>query len=219
MELTLCMHPFASYCQKVLIALYENDIPFAPDVIEDADGFARLAALWPPRQFPLLLDGTRTVAEATTIIEYLDVHHPGATRWLPDDRAAAIDVRFMDRVFDNHVQTPMQKIVADALRATDQRDPPGVADAHGSLETIYAWLEQRLAGSGSWACGEAFTLADCAAGPALFYADWVHRIEPATLPNLHAYRERLKARPAFARAIDEARRYRALFPLGAPDRD
>jgi len=218
MALTLLSHPFASYCQKVLIALYENGIPFTHEVIEGDAGFARLATLWPPRQFPVLLDGSRTIAESTTIIEYLDVHHPGATRWLPDDRAAAIDVRFMDRVFDHHVQTPMQAIVGDALRPPERRDPTGVADARAQLDTIYAWLEQRLSGR-PWACGGTFTLADCAGGPALFYADWVRRIEPARHPTLHAYRERLKARPAFARVIDEARRYRPYFPLGAPDRD
>jgi glutathione S-transferase len=217
MSLTLYAHPFSSYCQKALIALYENETPFTQRIVEDAAGFAELGALWPLRKFPVLRDGERTVPEATTIIEYLAVHHPGTVSLIPDDKDAAIDVRFTDRVFDNYVETPLQKIVGDSLRNEGERDPRGVADARAQFETIYRWLEERLPTSG-WACGSGFTLADCAAAPALFYADWAHPIDPR-FKTLRAYRARLLARPSVARAVDEARPYRSFFPLGAPDRD
>lgn len=212
-------HPFSSYCQKVLIALYENATPFefrvlGPDAPEAA---AELAALWPLKRFPVLHDRGQTVIEASIIIEHLGLHHPGPVALLPADPIAALDVRTMDRVFDLYVMTPMQKFVFDALRPADQRDPHGVADAKAALDTIYRWLDARLAGR-EWAAGGSFSLADCAAAPALFYADWVHRIDPA-FANLIAYRQRLLARPSFARAVDEARPFRASFPLGAPDRD
>jgi len=129
----------------------------------------------------------------------------------------ALEVRFLDRFFDNYVQTPMQKIVLDAMRGEGEHDPRGVTEAHALLETAYAWLDRRIAGR-EWAAGPAFTLADCAAAPALFYADWAHPI-PEALPSARAYRRRLNARPSFARAIEEARPYRPYFPLGAPDRD
>jgi glutathione S-transferase len=221
MALTLLFHPFSSYCQKVLIALYENGTPFEPLLLGDAAGFGRLAALWPPRKFPVLVDkrieGERTVPEATAIIEYLEVFHPGPVTLIPKDAAQAVDVRLMDRIFDNHVHTPMQKIVGDVLRPEGQRDPTGVADAHATLDTLYAWLDTHLAGR-TWAAHDQFSLADCAAGPALFYADWVHPIDER-FAHLRAYRQRLLARPSFARAIDEARPYRSYFPPGAPDRD
>ncbi len=219
MPLILFTHPFASYCQKVLIALYENDTPFTPRILDKADPstFAEFETLWPLKKFPLLLDGDRAIAEATIIIEYLDLTYPGPVRMIPDDRKSALEVRFADRFFDNYVHTPMQAIVADALRVSDDRDPKGVADARAMLETAYSWLEKRMADR-EWAAGGRFSLADCAAAPALFYADWVYPIS-ADFPNVRAYRNRLNARPSFARAIDEARPYRPLFPLGAPDRD
>ena len=164
---------------------------------------------------PLLVDGNRAVAEATVIIEYLSIHHPGPERLLPADPAEAIDVRFMDRVFDNYVMTPMQRIVFDALRPAEERDARGVADARALLETSYDWLEQRMRGR-EWAAGS-FGLADCAAAPSLFYADWVHPIERRS--HLRDYRDRLLARPSFARAVDEARPFRHFFPLGDPGRD
>jgi len=217
MSLTLYAHPFSSYCQKVLIALYENDIPFTQQIVEGAAGFAELGALWPMRQFPVLRDGERIVPESTTIIEYLAVHYPGATKLIPDDGEAAIDVRFMDRMFDLHVHAFVQKIVGDALRHEHERDAKGVTDARARLDTSYEWLDERLGGDG-WACGADFTLADCSAAPALFYADWTHPIDPR-FARLRAYRARLLARPSMARAVDEARPYRSYFPLGAPDRD
>ena len=202
-----------------MIALYENHIPFewrqlGPD---NPAAVAEHAALWPLKRMPLLVDGARTLPESSIIIEYLDLHHPGAVRMLPQDAEAALEVRLLDRFFDNYVMTPMQKLVFDCIRTPDQRDPAGVADAHRLLDTAYAWLEGHLQGR-VWAGGEHFSLADAAAAPALFYADWVHPIGPA-LPVLKAYRQRLLARPSFARAVDEARPYRHFFPPGAPDRD
>jgi glutathione S-transferase len=215
----LYAHPFSSYCQKVLIALYENGIPFESRMLspDHADALAEHAALWPLKRMPLLVDAGRTVMESSLIIEYLDTHHRGRVRWIPQDPDAALEVRMMDRFFDNYVMTPMQRIVFDYIRAPAQRDAAGVADARTLLDTAYQWLDATLAGR-EWAAGGAFSLADCAAAPSLFYADWVHPIAPA-LAKVRAYRSRLLARPAFARAVDEARPYRKLFPPGAPDRD
>ena len=219
MALTLFSHPLSSYCQKALIALYENETPFTYRQLDPSDptAFQEFAALWPIKKFPLLVDNGRPIAEATIIIEYLAVRHPGPVRLLPEDPAAAIEVRFVDRFFDNYIHTPLQRIVGDALRQAGERDPKGAAEARAMLDVGYAWLEQQMA-SREWAAQDRFSLADCAAAPALFYADWVHPIGEA-FPNVRAYRNRLNARPSFARAIDEARPYRKLFPLGAPDRD
>ena len=213
----LYAHPFSSYCQKVLVALYENDTPFEYRHLEDPQASAELAALWPMKRFPVLVDGERVVLEATCIIEYLDLHHPGAVKLIPEDRDAALEVRMLDRFFDNYVSTPQQKCVFDRLCAEPDRDPHGVAKAHAMLVTAYGWLEPRMA-TRTWAAGEHFSLADCAAAPFLFYADWTHPIE-ARFANVRAYRERLLARPSFRRAVEEARPYRSYFPLGAPDRD
>jgi len=220
MSLRLLAHPFSSYCQKVLIALYENNIAFEYQQLgaPDSPANVELAARWPLKRFPLLVDGEQSVMEASIIIEHLDVHYPGRTRWVPSDPAAALQVRFIDRYFDNYVQTHQQKVVFDALRPAEQRDPRGVADALTALEAAYGWLEQYLDGR-TWAVGDSVSLADCSAAPALFYADWTQRIDAERYPKLCAYRERLKAWPAFARAVDEARPFRAYFPLGAPDRD
>jgi len=215
--LVLHAHPFSSYCQKVLIALYENDTPFALKMLTDADSFAELARLWPLRLMPVLTDGEEVVREASIIIEYLMLRHPGSARLIPQDSRAALQVRFLDRVFDNYVMGPMQRIVGDALRGTAERDPKGVADAKARLDQSYEWLDGELMGR-AWATGEDFTLADCAAAPSLFYADWVHPIGER-FGTLRAYRARLLKRPSFARAVEEARPYRSFFPLGAPDRD
>lgn len=219
MALVLYGHPFSSYSQKVEVALYENATPFdyrviAPDAHEIVEAWR---ARWPLGKFPVLDDDGHIVAESSIIIEYLDRVHPGRVRLLPDDPVAALEVRFMDRFFDNHVMSPVQRPVAEALRPDGGRRDEALATAAQALGTAYAWLERRLAGR-SWAAGEAFTLADCAAAPALFYADWVHPIG-AAFPGLRAYRSRLLARPSFARAVEEGRPYRAFFPLGAPDRD
>lgn len=213
----LYAHPFSSYSQKALVALYENDTPFDYRSLEDADAKAELAALWPMKRFPILVDGERTVIEASCVVEYLDLHHPGPVRLLPADAKAALDVRMLDRFFDNYVSTPIQKVVSDSLRHEAQRDPQGVDEAKAMLGTAYSWLDRHMA-SREWAAGDAFSLADCGAAPFLFYADWTHPIDPA-FANVHAYRRRLLARPSFARAVDEARPYRPYFPLGAPDRD
>jgi glutathione S-transferase len=219
MPVTLYAHPFSSYCQKVLIALYENDIPFELRLLAPGDErtAAEHAALWPLKRMPVLVDAGRTVVEASIIIEHLGLHHPGRTRLIPDDPRAALDVRMMDRFFDNYIMTPMQKIVLDSIRGAENRDRQGVAEARDLLETAYRWLDGALKGR-EWAVGDTPSLADCAAAPALFYADWSHPIGTA-LPALRAYRRRLLEWPPFARAVDEARPYRPFFPLGAPDRD
>ncbi|WP_322045273.1 glutathione S-transferase family protein [Paraburkholderia sp. J67] len=218
MSLALYGHPFSSYTQKVLVALYENGTPFefralGPDSPHAADWLQR----WPLRKFPLLVDAERDVAETSIIIEYLQRAHPGPVRLLPADPMAALDVRFLDRFFDLHVMTPVQRAVDGALTGDATKRADGLAFAAQKLDLAYAWLDSRLAGR-TWASGEDFTLADCAAAPSLFYADWTHRI-PETFATLRAYRARLLARPSFARAVQEARPYRPLFPLGAPDRD
>lgn len=217
MKPVLHAHPFSSYCQKVLIALYENDTPFTLRLLADAGSFEALAKLWPLRLMPVLVDDGKAVMEASVIVEHLMLHHPGPVRLLPEDSRAALQVRFLDRFFDNYVMSPMQKIVLDALRDESERDARGVADAKARLETSYGWLDGELSGK-TWAAGREFTLADCAAAPSLFYSDWVHRIGER-FANLRAYRARLLERPSFARAVEEARPFRAGFPLGAPDRD
>jgi glutathione S-transferase len=219
MPLALFAHPFSSYCQKVMIALYENETPFVLRLLDHNDPatLAEFAALWPVKRFPLLLDGQRPIAEATIIVEHLSLHYPGPVKFLPDDPDTMLEVRFVDRFFDNYVQTPQGEIVRDGMRERRERDTKVVTHARAMLDTAYAWLEQRMAGR-EWAVADRFSLADCAAAPALFYADWTYPISDA-FPNVRAYRGRLNARPSFARAIDEARPYRALFPLGAPDRD
>jgi len=219
-SLALYGHPFSSYTQKVLIALYENGTPFefrrlGPDA--SPHHAAEWLRRWPLRKFPLLLDGERDVVETSIIIEYLQNAHPGPVRLLPADPMAALEVRFLDRFFDLHVMNAMQLAVDGALTGDPGKRADGLASAIEKLERAYAWLEGRLAGR-IWAAGADFTLADCAAAPALFYADWTHRI-PEACPVLRAYRARLLARPSFARAVDEARPFRPLFPLGAPDRD
>jgi glutathione S-transferase len=219
MTLTLYAHPFSSYCQKVLVALYENATPFEWRTLsmDDPAPMEELAARWPMRRFPVLIDAGRTIPESTIIIEHLAVHHPGPVRLLPADPAEALEVRFMDRFFDNYVSTPVQKIVFDCFRDEGERDVRGVADARAMLDTAYAWLDRVMA-EREWAAGEHFSLADCGAAPFLFYADWTHRINES-FTHVIAYRKRLLARPSFARAVDEARPYRGLFPLGAPERD
>ena len=212
-------HPFSSYTQKALTALYENDTPFeflnlSPD---NPDIYAEFARRWPIRRFPLLVDGDRQIMEATSIIEYLDVHHPGPARLIPADADAAVEVRMLDRFFDNYINGPQQRVVFNALRPEADRDPYGTNEARTALETAYAWLDQRMAGR-EWAAADTFSLADCAAAPALFYADWTHRID-GKFRNVHAYRARLLKRPSFARCVEGGRPYRPLFPLGAPDRD
>ncbi len=219
MALQLFFHPFSSYSQKALIALYENATPFEPLVVGGPDPLVaqRWAQLWPMKRFPVLVEGERTVLEASCIVEYLDLYHPGPVRLVPADAKAALEVRMLDRFFDNYVSTPQQKFIYDALRPEANRDPYGVMQAREMLDTAYAWLDRHMAGR-EWAVDDRFSLADCAAAPFLFYADWTHAIGDRH-PNVLAYRRRLLARPSFARAVDEARPFRHYFPLGAPERD
>lgn len=217
MTLTLHEHPFAAYCWKVLVALYERDVPFERHFVGDASDRARLTELWPMGSIPVLVDHAAGLAlpESTTIVEYLDGHGPAAPL-VPPEPSAALQTRLWDRVLDGHVMTPMQKIVGDSLRPERRGDPEGVAEAHAALDRAYALLEDHLAGR-TWVADPDFTLADCAAAPSLFYARVVHRWDEAALEYLTAYLHRLTARPSVARVIDEAREYRHLFPLGWPD--
>jgi glutathione S-transferase len=217
MPLTLYAHPFASYCWKPLIALYENTTPSAYRLVEDAAGRAELESLWPMKKFPLLRDGDATIVESSIIVEYLIRRHPGTTRMKPVNDDAALAVRFMDRFFDNYVMTPMQTLVSDRIRTETERDAKGVAEARKMLDVAYGWLEEQLTPQ-AWESGSTFSLADCSAAPALFYADWVHPVGDR-FPGVRAYRGRVLARPSVARVVDEARPFRKLFPQGAPDRD
>lgn len=217
MSLTLYAHPFSSYCQKVLIALWENDTPFTYRHLEDPGAGAECTTHWRQGQFPVLVDDGRVIPESSIIIEYLRQHYPGPVDLLPGNPDELLEIRLMDRFFDNHIMTAMQRPVAEALRTDSTRLQEAIDRARQSLDTAYAWLENRLSGR-TWAAGQQFSMADCAAAPSLFYADWVHLIGPE-YPALRAYRSRLLARPSFARAVEEGRPYRPYFPLGAPDRD
>jgi glutathione S-transferase len=136
---------------------------------------------------------------------------------IPVSDDAALQVRFMDRVFDNYVMTPMNTLVVDRIRAQNERDAKGVADARNMLDVAYGWLEKQVRQE-QWLCGNEFSLAECSAAPALFYADWVHPIGDR-FPAVNAYRRRVLGRLSVARVVDEARPYRKLFPQGAPDQD
>ncbi|CCD93442.1 fragment of putative Glutathione S-transferase (part 1) [Bradyrhizobium sp. ORS 375] len=214
MSLTLYYHPLSSFCWKVLIALYENDTPFTPKLINlgDADERAAFVKLWPVGKFPVLCDEQRqrTIPESSIIIEYLDQHFGGATRFIPDDPDLALRTRLRDRFLDLYLHMPTQTVVFDRLRPGDARDPLGVAEARTRLRTSYAMLEAELPSDG-WAMGDHFTLADCAALPALFYAE---KVEPfgGELAKVPAYLARLKARRSVARVLAEAEPYFDMFP-------
>ena len=209
---TLHYHPFASFCQKVLIALYEKAVPFRPNLVDlgDPEERAALQRIWPFGKFPVLEDAGRIVAESSSIIEYLDIRHPQAPRMVPEDPAAALAVRTADRFYDTYVHLPMQKIVTDCIRPEGRADPQGVEEARATLATAYAMIEAE-AGAREWAAGDRFGMADCAAAPALFYANWVRPLMPE-YPAAAAYLARLRARPSVARVVEEARPYRHLFP-------
>jgi glutathione S-transferase len=213
MTLRLFYHPLSSYCWKVLIALHENGTPFDGVVLDNAETAAQWQALWPIARFPLLCDDARDapVAEASIIIEYLGLHYPGSFAPIPADPDLAIEARLMDRLFDNYVMTPMQAFVADRIRPDGTGDAHGVAQARAMLGKAYALLEERIAGR-TWAAGEALTLADCAALPALFYADKVVPFR-ASHPVLAAYLARLEARPSVARVLAEKEPVWAMFPF------
>jgi glutathione S-transferase len=213
MSLTLHFHPLASYCQKVLIALYENHTPFTPQTVDlgNAAERAALLKLWPIGKFPVLHDAARdqTVPESSIIIDYLDQHYPGRTRWVPDDSDLGWQTRLRDRFYDHYVHEPMQKIVGDRLRPNEKKDAFGVDEARARLHTAYGMIEQEMIGR-TWAMGDAFTLADCAAFPSLFFANWVSPF--GDHPGLAAYFERLKARPSCARVLNEAEPYLHMVP-------
>lgn len=209
----LYYHPLSSYCWKVLIALYESGVPFEPRMLADEASADEWQALWPIGKFPVLRDPARgaTVAEASIIIEYLALHDPGTFRPIPADPDAALEVRLMDRLFDNYVMSPMQALVLDRMRPEEARDSIARDQARTMLAKAYALIEGRMAGR-TWAAGENFTLADCAAAPSLFYAN---RIVPmgAAYPALAAYLDRLIARPSVARVLAEKEPYWSMFPF------
>ena len=217
MSLTLYFHPLASYCHKALIALYENDTPFTPNIVDLSNESERAALLklWPIGKFPVLRDDARnqTIPESTVIVEYLDRHYPGRTQFIPADADSAWPTRLRDRFYDLYVHEPMQKIVGDRLRPSGKKDPHGVEEARARLRTSYRMIDDDMAAQ-TWAAGDAFSLADCAAAPALFYANEVIPFGE-THKNVAAYFDRLKARPSYARVLKEAEPYFAMFPREA----
>jgi glutathione S-transferase len=214
MALTLYLHPLSSFCHKVLIALYENGTPFRAETINfgDAQSTGALREKWPLGKIPVLHDGgrDRNVAETSIMIEYLQIHYPGPVRLLPDDAEACLHVRLWDRFFDLYVSAPMQRIVAERLRPDDAKDEFGVAEARRTLDTAYVMIERQAADDG-WIAGGQFSLADCAAAPALFYGSIVHPFG-AQQTRLRGYFERLLARPSVRRVLAEARPYFTMFP-------
>ena len=210
MALKLHQHPLSSFCQKVIIALYETGTPFEAVHLDlgDEGESSKFLALWPIGKMPVLEDGGHVVPETSIIIEHLDLTHPGKARMIPADPDLALRTRLLDRIFDLHVQQPMQAIVADRLRPDERKDAVAVQEARGQLHKAYGVLERELAGP--WAVGEAFTMADCAAAPALFYAG---ALEPfADYPRLSAYYDRLRVHPSVARTFSEARPFHGFFP-------
>jgi glutathione S-transferase len=215
--LALYGHPFSSYTWKVLIPLYADGTEFEfRQVPENQETYTELKRIWPFGKFPVLIDGDQVIPEASCVIEHLQAHHPTRNVWIPDGELGR-RVRLLDRFFDLHVQGNMQPAVNHALRPEGMGDAYGAEQGRRNLHLAYDWLEANLPADG-WAAGDTFTLADCAAAPALFYADWVEEIGD-NRPKVKAYRGRLLAHPEVARVVDEARPYRPYFPLGAPDRD
>ena len=213
-------HSFSSYTWKALIPLYEKGLDFEFRILDDAhpEHWEQLRAHWKRGQMPVLDDGGHGVAESSIIIEYLDIAYPETLRMIPDDREAALKVRLLDRVFDCHLEASFQAAVSEYIPfITATPDPVRVERAQATLSTIYPWLEEQLPDDG-WASGGEFSMADCSGAPALFYADWTQPI-PNECKKLKSYRARLLARPSVARCVEDARPYRAYFPLGAPDRD
>lgn len=214
MSLKLYFHPLASFCHKVLIALYENEVTFQSELVDLSDARSRAAFLevWPIGKFPVLRDDDRglTLPESTIIIEHLARHYPGKVALLPEDPDLALQVRLRDRFYDWYVDVPMAKIVTDRLRPTGSNDHLGVAQAREGLLTAYAIIEQEMK-SNTWAVGGQFTMADCAAAPALFFANKVLPFGDAH-PNVAQYLERLMSRPSFARVLREAEPYLPSMP-------
>jgi glutathione S-transferase len=217
-HLILHEHPFAAYCWKPLIALYELGLPFERHIITDEASRRQLAEIWPLAKIPVLRDETADLMlpESTTIIEYLDALAPGdGPGLIPDDASGALQARFWDRFHDQYIANPMQKIVGDNLRPEGGEDPEGVAEARRILDTAYPVLDAQLSRN-AWTAGTTFTLADCAAAPALFYARVVHRWDEDGHPSITRYYRDLIRRPSVARVIEEARPHRDLFPMDWP---
>lgn len=212
--LQLYYHPLSSFCQKALIALYENGTPFEKHLVDlmNPAPRAEYQRVWPLAKIPVLRDEARghTVPEATIVIEYLEHHHPGRAPLIPADADLARETRLKDRIFDLYINEPVGKIVTDTLRPPGKNDPHGVERSRALLATAYGIVEADMRGR-TWAVGDLFTMADCAAAPALFYANQLAPLG-SEYPHTKAYLERLMARPSYARALDEAKPYFALFP-------
>ncbi|HZP09226.1 glutathione S-transferase family protein [Methyloceanibacter sp.] len=219
MALKLYFHPFSSFCQKVLIALYENGTPFERELVDlmDPASAAAFRRIWPIGKFPVLRDEGRgeTVPESSIIIEYLAEHYPGKSKLVPDNPDLAREARFYDRFFDLYVEMPLQKVVVDRFRPEGKNDPYGVEQAKSQFKTALDIIEDKLTGK-TWATGESFTMADCAAAPALFYANLAMPFDQE-YKQTAAYLRRLIQRPSFARCIEEAKPYRHFFPIRNAD--
>ncbi len=216
MTLALYQHPLSSFCQKVLIALYENDTPFEGHVVDFFDEAANAAfkKIWPIGKFPVLRDEKigKTIPESTTIIEYLAQNYPGDAKLIPDDPGAAFEARAQDRFYDLSIHVPMQKVITDRLRPKGQNDTLGVEQARSVLQAALG-IADRLMAKRTWAAGESFSIADCAAGPTLFYVNMAVVPLAGSYANVAAYLDRLTRRPSFARALDDAKPYLKYVPM------
>ena len=212
MSLTLYFHPLSSFCQKTLIALYENDTPFTPQIVNlmDPKESADFKEMWPVRKFPVLRDGDRMIPESSIIIEYLAQHYPGKSELLPRNPDLALRTRLQDRVLDLHLHLQMQTVMGDRLRPADKKDPFGVENAKKMLRTSLGMIEKDMTAK-TWAMGELFTLADCAAAPALFYTNMIIPLAGA-YRNTANYLDRLMQRPSYARTLKEAEPYLSMVP-------
>jgi glutathione S-transferase len=216
MTIKLYYHPLSSFCWKALIAFYENDAPFEPVLVDLQDAAAREAFLkiWPIGKFPVIVDGARgdwVVPESSIIIEYLAQHYPGPSKLIPGDADLARQVRMRDRFFDLNIHVHMQKVMGDNMRPDGKHDPYGVDHARAQIRTAFGLVDQDMAAK-HWAMGDTFTMADCAAAPALFYGSMVVPFGDE-FQNVAAYLERLKQRTSFARVLKEAEPYFAMVPI------
>lgn len=216
MPLTLYFHPLSSFCQKVLIALYENGTPFTPHKVDlmDEKESAAFKQLWPVGKFPVLRDekNGQTIPESTSIIEYLARHYPGPVQLVPKDPDAALTVRAQDRFYDLNVHLLTQKVITDRLRPAGQNDTFGVEHARALLQTALRIVDKDMARK-TWASGDAFTMADCAAAPTLFYYNKAVTPLAGSFDNLAAYLDRLTKRPSYARALKEAEPFLKYVPM------
>ncbi|HEY7798858.1 MAG TPA: glutathione S-transferase family protein [Hyphomonadaceae bacterium] len=212
MTIRLYLHPLSSFCWKVMIAFHEADIPYEPVMVDLMDPVKRAdyLKLSPFAKIPVLVDGDRVVNETSIMIEYLTIRFPSAAKLLPRDPAEALKVRALDRFFDLYLNLPLGRIAGDRLRPEAQRDPEGIAAVMNDIRTAVSIVEKDMAAR-TWAAGETFTMADCAAAPSLFY---VNRLVPyaSGYPNTERYLERLQKRPSVARAIADAEPYFHMAP-------